>query len=107
MSRPRSEAPARRVDDRARSGVPRFMVVPAVLGLAFLVVPLVALFVRAPWRTLPDHFFVAECGIGVAKGNDSLRTAVDELLRRWHADGTIAALWEKWYGAPMAVPVTL
>lgn len=59
------------------------------------------------WRTLPDHFFVAQCGIGVAKGNDSLRTAVDALLRQWHADGTIATLWQKWYGAPMAVPVTL
>ena len=39
----------------ARSGVPRFMVLPAVLGLAFLVLPLFALFVRAPWGSLPDR----------------------------------------------------
>lgn len=31
------------------------MLVPAGLGLAFLVLPLVALLVRAPWRSLPEH----------------------------------------------------
>lgn len=59
------------------------------------------------WRTLPDHIFVAHCGIGFAKNNKELGAALDDLLRQWHADGTIAKTWERWYGAPMAVPVEL
>ncbi|HEX6500104.1 MAG TPA: ABC transporter permease [Micromonosporaceae bacterium] len=36
-----------------RSQVPLALGVPALLGLAFLVLPVVGLLVRAPWRTLP------------------------------------------------------
>ena len=36
--------------------------VPALLGLAFLVVPLIGLLVRAPWSTLPDRLFSADVG---------------------------------------------
>ncbi|MGW1159876.1 molybdate ABC transporter permease subunit [Streptomyces sp. NPDC002513] len=39
---------------RARGpGVPLPLLLPALAGLAFLLLPLVALLVRAPWRTLP------------------------------------------------------
>ncbi|MEV6275524.1 molybdate ABC transporter permease subunit [Nocardia sp. NPDC051832] len=34
--------------------------VPAVIGLVFLVGPLVGLLVRAPWGTMPDRLFSAE-----------------------------------------------
>jgi len=34
---------------------PAAFIVPAVLGLAFLVVPLAGLVIRAPWATLPQH----------------------------------------------------
>jgi molybdate transport system permease protein len=34
--------------------VPAALVLPALLGLAFLVLPLVGLLVRAPWSRLPD-----------------------------------------------------
>ena len=48
--------PARRgAPEGPRTGVPRFMIVPAIIGFAFLLLPLLALFVRAPWRSLPDH----------------------------------------------------
>ncbi|MEU6220954.1 molybdate ABC transporter permease subunit [Streptomyces sp. NPDC047022] len=40
---------------RRRPGVPLPLLVPALAGLAFLLLPLVALLVRAPWRTLPDQ----------------------------------------------------
>src|SRR5262249_61193943 len=43
-------APPRR---RAALRVPFGLLVPAVLGLAFLVLPLAGLLVRAPWATLP------------------------------------------------------
>ncbi|MDT9701384.1 molybdate ABC transporter permease subunit [Streptomyces sp. P17] len=46
------EGRRRRVRPRV---VPLPLLLPALLGLAFLVVPLIALLVRTPWRTLPDQ----------------------------------------------------
>ncbi|MEU0579562.1 molybdate ABC transporter permease subunit [Streptomyces griseoincarnatus] len=43
----RSSAPGR--------GVPLALLAPALIGLAFLLVPLLALVVRAPWRDLPEQ----------------------------------------------------
>ncbi|MET9971810.1 molybdate ABC transporter permease subunit, partial [Streptomyces sp. NPDC006356] len=40
---------------RVRSGVPLPLLFPALIGLAFLVVPLIALLVRAPWHSLPEQ----------------------------------------------------
>lgn len=40
---------------RARGRLPVVLVLPAVIGLAFLLVPLVGLLVRAPWSTLPER----------------------------------------------------
>jgi molybdate transport system permease protein len=51
--RPRRAAPRRRA--------PLIAVVPALLGLAFLVVPLLGLVIRAPWTTLPER--LAEPGV--------------------------------------------
>ena len=34
---------------------PAVLLVPAVVGVALLVVPLVTLALDTPWRTLPDH----------------------------------------------------
>ncbi|MET8452697.1 molybdate ABC transporter permease subunit [Streptomyces sp. NPDC005209] len=45
---------------RARRGVPLPLLVPGVLALAFLVLPLVALLVRAPWHGLPEQLTSAE-----------------------------------------------
>ncbi|MFI0505608.1 molybdate ABC transporter permease subunit [Streptomyces albogriseolus] len=36
-------------------GVPLALLAPALIGLAFLLVPLAALVVRAPWRDLPEQ----------------------------------------------------
>ncbi|MDQ3406378.1 MAG: molybdate ABC transporter permease subunit [Actinomycetota bacterium] len=48
---------------RARRGrLPAILVVPALLGLAFLVIPLAGLLLRAPWRTLPGRLLSAEVG---------------------------------------------
>jgi molybdate transport system permease protein len=38
---------------RIRAGTPLVLAIPAVLGVAFLVLPMVGLLVRAPWSTLP------------------------------------------------------
>ena len=64
--RPADGPPSRPPGDRARrrrgTGLPALLWVPAALALAFLVLPLVALLVRAPWRSLPDLLVVAEVG---------------------------------------------
>ena len=52
MSRPRER----------RSGIPPLVLVPAALAFAFLVLPLLALVLRAPWRTLPAELFGPEVG---------------------------------------------
>lgn len=36
------------------------LLLPALLGLAFLIVPLIGLLVRAPWTTLPSRLFSAD-----------------------------------------------
>jgi polar amino acid transport system substrate-binding protein len=59
------------------------------------------------WRRIPEPILTKSCGIGVRKGNPTLRTAVDDVLRKLHADGTVGRTWEKWYGMPMTVPVKL
>jgi len=45
-----------------RSRLPIVLVLPALLGLAFLLVPLVGLLARAPWSTLPAQLLSAEVG---------------------------------------------
>jgi molybdate transport system permease protein len=44
----------RRAPGGGRGGAPWPLLLPALLGLAFLVLPLVALLIRAPWRSMPD-----------------------------------------------------
>lgn len=52
----------RRRVGRRSSGIPVVLLVPALLGLAFLLLPLVALLVRAPWSTLPEQLSSPEVG---------------------------------------------
>jgi molybdate transport system permease protein len=43
-----------------RGGAPLPLLLPALAGLVFLVLPLVALLVRAPWRSMPELLASAE-----------------------------------------------
>ncbi|RVX43221.1 molybdate transport system permease protein [Nonomuraea polychroma] len=53
---PPDGAARRSASARQRSGrLPWMLVVPALLGLAFLVLPLAGLLIRAPWSTLPQR----------------------------------------------------
>ncbi|GAB2823173.1 molybdate ABC transporter permease subunit [Lentzea nigeriaca] len=45
-----------------RSRLPVVLVLPAIAGLAFLLVPLAGLLVKAPWASLPTQLFSAEVG---------------------------------------------
>lgn len=53
----RTRKPARR---RVRGRRPLILLLPAIGGLVFLVLPLIGLLLRAPWRTLPDRLFSTE-----------------------------------------------
>jgi molybdate transport system permease protein len=53
--------PSRRAR-RSGGPLPLVLVLPAVLGLAFLVVPLAGLLAQAPWSTLPSRLLSAEVG---------------------------------------------
>ncbi|MGW3911640.1 molybdate ABC transporter permease subunit [Streptomyces sp. NPDC005070] len=44
-----------RTPGRVRGGPPLPLLLPALVGLAFLLLPLLALLVRAPWRSLPEQ----------------------------------------------------
>ncbi|MFG2124951.1 molybdate ABC transporter permease subunit [Streptomyces sp. NPDC048710] len=58
---PRTGGPRRRrVGTVGRRGVPLPLLVPGVVALAFLLLPLIALLVRAPWRSLPQQLTSAE-----------------------------------------------
>ncbi|MFJ5063490.1 molybdate ABC transporter permease subunit [Streptomyces nigra] len=48
------DSPAAPRRHRVSRGAPLPLLVPALIGVAFLVLPLVALLVRAPWRSMPD-----------------------------------------------------
>ncbi|ONI81060.1 molybdenum ABC transporter permease subunit [Actinosynnema sp. ALI-1.44] len=45
-----------------RARVPVVLLIPAFIGLAFLVLPMVGLVIRAPWSTLVDQLATAEVG---------------------------------------------
>jgi molybdate transport system permease protein len=46
---------------RSTSGrLPLILLLPALLGLAFLLIPLVGLLIKAPWSTLPERLFSAD-----------------------------------------------
>jgi molybdate transport system permease protein len=48
---------SRNITDRRGSGIPGVLWVPASLALCFLLLPLLALILRAPWATLPHQLF--------------------------------------------------
>ncbi|CAG6398192.1 molybdate ABC transporter permease subunit [Actinacidiphila cocklensis] len=82
------DAPGNR-QRRARTGgrVPVALVLPALIGLAFLLLPLVALLIRAPWRSLPDQLAGA---------------AVWQALRLSLQTATLATAASLLFGVPLA-----
>lgn len=53
------------------------------------------------WRVMPDPIDVAYCAIGVSQGNENLAEVLNIALFNLHNSGTVNALWEQYYGAPM------
>ncbi|MEU6092506.1 molybdate ABC transporter permease subunit [Streptomyces sp. NPDC047085] len=57
---PRTGGPRRRPARTSPRGVPLPLLVPGVVALAFLLLPLIALLLRAPWRSLPRQLTSTE-----------------------------------------------
>lgn len=72
---------------RTGGRVPVALVLPALVGLAFLLLPLVALLIRAPWRSLPDQLSSA---------------AVWQALRLSLQTATLATAASLVFGVPLA-----
>jgi polar amino acid transport system substrate-binding protein len=60
---------------------------------------------QVKWKVLPDVIDVAFNGIGVQKGNESLRLFLNVLLYNMHSTNFVNDSWEKWFGAPPVVKI--
>ncbi|MEU3420199.1 MULTISPECIES: molybdate ABC transporter permease subunit [Streptomyces] len=72
----------RRIRVAGRRGVPLPLLLPGVLALVFLLLPLLALLVRAPWRSLPDQLTSTEVwqALQLSLVSATLATAVSLVL---------------------------
>jgi polar amino acid transport system substrate-binding protein len=64
------------------------------------------LFANVKWAIIPTpEYGVTYSGLGVAKGNYSLRDWLNIALYELHVSGFIEKSWEKWFLGPMATKV--
>lgn len=57
------------------------------------------------WKVVETPVDIYYCGMGVAKGNYSLRDWLNVALYDLHRRGTIDELWREWFGIDMIYPV--
>jgi polar amino acid transport system substrate-binding protein len=57
------------------------------------------------WKILDEVIASTWVGIGVQKGNASLRDFLNVALFEMHRNGFVGKTWEKWFGTPMRTPV--
>ena len=57
------------------------------------------------WKVLETPVDVYYCGLGVRKGNHSLRDWLNVAIFELHRDGVVDAIWKKWFGIDMLYPV--
>lgn len=63
-------------------------------------------FTQVQWKIIPvAEYGVTYSGLGVAKGNHSLRMWLNVALYELHTSGMIEAAWEKWFLSRMATKV--
>jgi polar amino acid transport system substrate-binding protein len=62
-------------------------------------------FRQVPWKILDEAIDSTWVGIGVQKGNASLRDVLNVVLFEMHKQGFVNTAWEKWFGAPMRTKV--
>ena len=57
------------------------------------------------WRVIPEVINTHYDGIGVAQHNEPLVNYLNIVLYDLHANGFVESTWEKWFKAPMTVPI--
>ena len=57
------------------------------------------------WKVLKTPVDVYYCGLGVQKGNSSLRDWLNVAIFELHRDGVVDEIWKKWFGIGMLFPV--
>jgi polar amino acid transport system substrate-binding protein len=57
------------------------------------------------WKVLDDVLASTWVGIGVQKGNSTLKDVLNVVLFEMHRSGFVNKTWEKWFGVPMKTPV--
>jgi polar amino acid transport system substrate-binding protein len=59
------------------------------------------------WKVLDEVLGSTWVGIGVQKGNTTLKDALNVVLFELHRTGFVGRTWEKWFGVPMKTPIPL
>jgi polar amino acid transport system substrate-binding protein len=59
------------------------------------------------WKILDEVIASTWVGIGVQKGNSTLRDFLNVALFEMHRNGFVNKTWEKWFGTPMRTPVPI
>jgi polar amino acid transport system substrate-binding protein len=62
-------------------------------------------FPDTPWKILDEVIRGTWVGIGVQKGNDTLKDWLNVALFDMHSRGFVNETWEKWFGSPMRTPI--
>ena len=57
------------------------------------------------WKVVETPVNIYYCGLGVAKGNSSLRDWLNVAIYELHRGGFIDETWKKWFGIDMIYPV--
>lgn len=57
------------------------------------------------WKVMETPVDVYYCGLGVQKGNTSLRDWLNVAIYELHRDGVVDEIWKKWFGIDMLYPV--
>ncbi len=57
------------------------------------------------WKVLDEVLSSTWVGIGVQKGNTTLKDVLNVVLFDLHRSGFVGKTWEKWFGVPMKTPV--
>lgn len=60
---------------------------------------------QVPWKILDQVLASFWVGIGVQKGNTTLRDVLNVILFELHRSGFVNTTWEKYFGRPMTTPI--
>lgn len=59
------------------------------------------------WKVLDQVLSSTWVGVGVQKGNTTLKDVLNVVLFEMHRNGFVAKTWEKWFGVPMKTPIPM